>query len=139
MLETLKNWLKTYSNWGQGEIFIDYLPAEPGNGGLYQKGLQVLGRREDLLGNVTVFCRWRFLLRLMAQEEESWLPDFQQWVQQQCVLGLAPRFGDAPDQERIQAVNGRLKEASQPGCRVYEVELAADFIKKYEEKNDGEN
>ena len=134
MLETLKTWLKTYPQWGDTEISVDYLPAEPGSAGLYQRGLQELGRKADLLGNVTVSCRYRFLLRLMVQSGESWLPDFQQWVQCQSALGLTPRFGDVPEGERLQAVNGRLKEASQPGTGVFEVELVADFIKKYEEK-----
>ena len=131
MTEKLIFWLKTYPPMSDICFYEDFLPAEPGNAGLYQKGLQELSRREDLLGNVTAICRYRFLLRLMVQDLGSWLPDFQNWVQQQSLQGLAPRFGDG--QESLRAINGHLKEVSQPGTGVYEVELVAEFIKKYEE------
>lgn len=132
-------WLKTYPNWGGGDILPDYLDAEPGSAALYQKGLQEVKRVEDVLGNVAVHCRYRFLLRRMVRDGDMWLPDFQQWVQKQCALGLTPTFGDVPANERLQAENGKLLERSQPGTGVYEVTLVADFIKNYEEKNHGEN
>lgn len=131
MTEKLIAWLKTYPGLSGICFYEDYLPAEPGSAGLYQKGLQELRRTEDLLGNVTAICRYRFLLRLMVQDFQS-LPDFQNWVQEQSTLGLAPRFGHG--KETLRAINGHLKEASQPGTGVYEVELVAEFMKKYEEK-----
>ena len=139
ILEKMKSWLATCPVLEMGQICVDHLPAEPGCVGLYQKGLQEVRSWEDLLGNVMVHCRYRFLLRCMVLEDSAWLPEFQQWVQQQSALHLTPVFGDVPAEERLQAADGKLFERSQPGTRVCEIALVADFIKIYEEKEHGEN
>ncbi|MBQ7340906.1 MAG: hypothetical protein IJW41_01895 [Oscillospiraceae bacterium] len=139
MLEKIKSWLRTCPVLKMAEIHTDHLLAEPGSVGLYQKGLQEVSRREDLMGNVRVHCRYRFLLRCMVLEDSGWLSDFQQWVQQQSARRLTPVFGDVITEERLQAVDGKLLERSQPGTRVCEIALAADFIKIYEEKDHGKN
>ena len=105
----------------------------------FQKGLQEVNRTEDLVGNVKVHCRYRFVLRCMVLEDSAWLPVFQDWVQQQSALRLIPVLGDVPAEEQVQALDGKLLERSQPGTRVCEVALVADFIKIYEEKDHGEN
>ena len=61
--------------------------------------------------------------------------DFQEWVQQQSALGLAPIFGDAPGKERITAQNGVLYEADEEGTATYMVQLSVLFQKNYEVKN----
>lgn len=139
ILEKIINWLKTYPLWGEGGICVDHLDPEPGSAGLYQKGLQEKKRTEDVQGNVITHCRYRFLLRRMAQDKEQWLPDFQQWVQDQCAQRLIPHLGDEPVRERIQAVDGKLVEASQPGTGVYEVALVVDLIKNYQEEKYGKD
>lgn len=139
ILEKLMSWLQTCPVLQLKKLCVDHLPAEPGSAGLYQKGLQEVRCTEDLLGNVKVRCRYRFLLRCMVLEDSAWLPAFQQWVQQQAARHLTPVFGDIPAEERLQAVDGKLCERSQPGTRVCEIALVADYIKIYEEKEHGEN
>jgi len=136
-LEKLRKWLLTYPNWGEsGLMNVDYTDAVPGMG-LYPAGLEELSRQEDVLGNVTVKCRYHFALyRVTAVQEDKtadaqWLLSFQQWVQQQSVTGLAPQFGDVPGAERLRAQKGKLKEASQAGTATYVVTLTADFTKIY--------
>ena len=64
-------------------------------------------------------------------EDAQWLLSFQQWVQQQSIAGLAPKFGDVPAAEQLRAQKGKLKEASQAGTATYVVTLIADFTKIY--------
>jgi hypothetical protein len=139
ILEKLRAWLANCPVLQMKKICVDHLPAEPGSVGLYQKGLQEVRRTEDLVGNVKLHCRFRALLRCMVLEDSDWLPAFQQWVQQQSALHLTPVFGDVASEERLQAVDGKLSERSQPGTRVCEIALVADFIKIYKEKEHGEN
>lgn len=133
MLESLAKWLRTFPEW-EDSIRIDYVDAAPGSTGLYPKGLTELSRREDVLGNLTVRCRYDFLLRKMAgQSEENarWLLDFQTWVMEQDRLGLAPKFGDDPKNEKIRAFEGQLQSNSQVGSAMYTVRISAEFTKIY--------
>ncbi len=137
-LEKIRQWVLTYPQWGaDGVLYVDYTDAVPGNGGLYPVGMEELSRREDVLGNVTVQCRYRFnLYRVITgqadnRENAEWLMAFQQWVQQQCAAGLAPQFGDEPGKERLRAEKGKLSEASQTGTGTYVVTLTAEFMKTY--------
>ncbi len=136
-LETLRQWLRTYPGWGDGELPVDYADGIPDSFGLYPGGLEELSRQEDVMGNVTVEYRYHFTLhRITAGQgdntaEAAWLLDFQHWVQQQSILGLAPHFGDVPYAERLRAQKGELKEASQAATATYTVTLTADFIKNY--------
>lgn len=117
---------------------MDFTEQAPGNAGLFPKGLEEISRREDVLGNLQVTCRYRFALyRQTAGQgdgtaDAQWLLDFQNWVQQQSAAGLAPHFGDVPARERLQAQQGALQAASQTGT--YVVTLIADFMKVYEVK-----
>lgn len=136
-LEKMRQWLLNYPNWGEsGLLYVDYTDAVPGLG-LFPAGLEELGRKTDVLGNVTVKCRYNFALyRVTAAWEDkmkdaAWLLEFQQWVQKQSVAGLAPQFGDVPAAERLRAQKGKLKEASQAGTATYVVTLTADFTKIY--------
>lgn len=135
-LEKLRQWLQTYPNWGKSSLYVDYTDGATGNG-LYPAGLEELSRREDVLGNVALRCRYHFsLYRVTAAQEDKtedalWLLQFQQWVQQQSIAGLAPTFGDVPGAEQLRAQKGKLKEASQAGMATYVVNLTADFTKIY--------
>ena len=137
-LEKVRQWVQTFPKWEEGQLlYIDYTAAVPGNTGLYPMGMKVLGSQEDILGGVTVRCCYQFALyRVVSGQEDrdadaEWLLAFQEWVQQQSVLGYAPTFGDVPGQETIRAEKGRLKEGSQAGTGIYCVELTAEFVKKY--------
>lgn len=133
-LEKMQNWLKTYPYWTD-DLQVDFLESVPGNAGLYPEGLEIRSRQADVLGNQQVFCRYRFTIyRQTPGQEDSledaqWLLDFQDWVQRQSAAGLAPRFGDIPEQEWLQAQKGTLKKSGQ--TKVYAVTLVADFVREY--------
>ena len=137
-LEKVRQWVCSYPKWCEGEVlYIDHIDAVPGNSGLYPAGLEELSRHTDILGTVTVKCRYRFNLYRVATKQEDdpenaqWMMDFQQWVQQQCAAGLTPTFGDVPEQEWIRAEKGKLQDASQAGTGTYAVTLTAEFTKLY--------
>lgn len=137
-LEKVRQWVQTFPKWEAGSLlYIDHTAAVPGNTGLYPMGMEVVQTHEDILGGITARCRYRFsLYRVTASQEDReedalWLMEFQAWVQQQSLMGLAPTFGDEPAREQIRAEKGRLKEGSQTGTGVYAVELIAEFVKKY--------
>jgi len=138
-LEKLRQWLLTYPGWNS-LLQVDYMDPGPGNAGLFPGGLEELHRKEDVLGNLQISCRYQFALHCqMAGQQDGasnagWLLDFQNWVQAQSAAGLAPRFGDVPEQERLQARKGALKKADQVGTGTYMLTLMADFVKVYEEK-----
>ena len=137
ILETLRQWLRTFPQWEEGNLlYIDYTDALPGNLGLYPSGLEILSSQADIAGNVTLHCRYNFVLYRMGSavgdgKDAAWLLAFQNWVLQQSVAGLAPHFGDVPDAERIRAEKGKLTEASQPGSGVYAVMLTAEHVRKF--------
>ncbi len=138
-LEKLKVWLQTYPAW-EDTIQVDFAEDIPGNTGLFPTGVEELSRREDVLGNLQVECRYSFDLRRQVAggcdgtANAQWLLDFQIWVQQQSAGGLAPHFGDVPQQERMQVRGGSLKAVSPVGTGTYIVTLMADFMKVYEVK-----
>ena len=137
-LEKLRQWVQTFPKWEEGNLlYIDYTGAVPGNTGLYPMGMELVSRQEDITGGITAQCRYRFsLYRVTTGQEDNtqnaaWLMEFQNWVLQQSLQGLAPTFGDVPARERIRAEKGRLKSGSQTGTGVYSVELTTEFVKKY--------
>lgn len=137
-LEKVRQWVQTFPQWEEGNLlYIDFTGAMPGNAGLFPAGLEEVSRTEDVLGNVTVQCRYQFsLYRVVTGQEDNtvnahWMMDFQNWVREQSVLHLAPTFGDIPARERIRAEKGKLKDSSQVGTGVYVVQLTAEFVKEY--------
>ena len=140
VLQMVKQWLLTYPGWGATSVYVDYLDAATDAGGLYPQGLEEVKRTEDVLGNVTVSCRYQFALYWATSGQQDneknagLLLDFQQWVQRQNVAGLTPRFGDVASAEYIRAEKGKLQEASQVGTEIYTVRLIAEFLKQYEVK-----
>lgn len=137
VLETLRQWLLTFPQWEAGNLlYIDYTDAVPGNLGLYPAGLEILSSSADVAGNVTLRCRYNFVLYRMGSacadgRDAAWLLAFQNWVLEQSLAGLAPVFGEEPALERIRAEKGKLKETSQPGTGVYAVVLTAEFVRKF--------
>lgn len=136
MLDTMLAWLQTFPGW-EGILQIDYADSVPGNTGLYPRGITELSRREDVLGNVKVRCSCAFTLQRAAvpgMDNARWLLDFQNWVADQDRLGLAPKFGDEPKNERLRAFEGKLHSRSQAGSALYTVMITAEFTKLYEVK-----
>lgn len=138
MIQTILDWLKTYPEWKDAHIFVDTTCSTPGNVGLYPTGMERLSRREDVLGNVTVRNRNHFrLYRVCAGQSEDWdgarwISRFQDWVQLQDMMGLAPHFGDDPKAERIIAHSGKLHSTDRVGTVRYTVELTVDYEKTVE-------
>ena len=128
-LEKLQSWLSAYPNW---ETF-------PGNVCVLPKEKKEVFRREDVLGNSVMGCRyyvtliWETAGQIGDGKCAARLLDFQSWVQEQSILGLAPHFGDVPAQERVWTEKGGLTVGTQ--IVTYTVTLVADFTKVYEVKN----
>ncbi len=137
--ERIRQWLMGWPGWQEAEkLHIEYTDSAPGNCGLFSGGLEEVSRKADLLGNVTVRCRYRFeLCRVVAREADGnaavrWVQELQNWVQEQSVRGLAPVFGDVPGDEWIRGEKGHLLKNRQPGNAMYSVALSGEFTKKYE-------
>ena len=136
MLDVMKTWLETFPLW-KDVLHFDYADSVPGNTGLYPRGITELSSREDVLGNRKSRISCTFTLRRAAsggQENAQWLLDFQNWVMEQDRLGLAPKFGDEPQNERIRAFEGRLDSHKQVGSAFYTVQLTVEFTKLFEVK-----
>ena len=145
-LGKIRSFVKAYPG---ADIFrqfhVDYTDQIPFNGGVFPSGLVEIERRKDILGNITVRNQYNFGLYYVfekdpgddtgATENADWVMDFQEWVQAQSVMGLAPIFGDFPNDEKITAQNGVLYGADKEGTAMYMVQLSVQFIKFYEVKN----
>ena len=141
-LDTLREWLKTYPDFDiLGNFQVDYADKLPGSAGVFPDGLVEIKRSRDIMGNVTVTNQCNFGLFCVfekspgddvgASGNADWVADFQQWVQEQSVLRLAPTFGDDRNKEKITAQNGVLYAADEEGTAVYMVQLSIQFVKKY--------
>ena len=127
LLEQIKNWLVTFPQWDEQVLHIDTTAGEPDCCGLFPLGQELLETKQDVLGNVSQKLRYSFLLRRVAPRQESaavWLLGFQDWVRQQHLAGLVPRFGE---QCRIRAEKGKLVSATQTGTATYEVKIVIEF------------
>ena len=143
-LEKVRAWLRSFPDFDiLTEFQVDYLDhAVPNNGGIFPAGLVEVERRSDIVGNITVVNQYNFGIYsafckavgddVGATVNADWVMGFQEWVQEQSILGLAPSFGDEPQGERITAQNGVLYEASDEGTATYMVQLSVQFKKKYE-------
>lgn len=142
-LSKIREWLTTFpGNDRLQSMRVDYFSAEPDNGSIAPSGLTEISRTEDILGNKTVENQYNFGLYYVfakaaeddegATENADWLMDFQEWVQEQSVLGKVPTFGDKPKTEQIKAQNGTIYGANKEGAAIYMVQLSINFTKIYE-------
>lgn len=141
----IQDWLNTYEGISRiRDLRIDYYSPQPDNGSIDPSGVQIISIKEDILGNKTVDQQYNFALYYVlakepgddsgSEDNAAWLLDFQEWVNEQSLLGLAPTFGDDPKTEQIKAQNGSLTQATMDGVAIYMVQLSVNFIKKYEVK-----
>lgn len=141
-LEKITSFIKSYPGADSFRDFqIDYTDQIPINGSLAPSGLVEIGRITDICGNITVTNQYNFGLYCVfekapgdgagAKINAEWLMDFQEWVQERSILGMAPQFGDRPGQETITAQNGVLYDASEEGLGMYMVQIAVKFIKYF--------
>lgn len=142
-LEKMREWLKTYPGYDILHDFqVDYTDQIPANGGIFPNGLVEVERRRDIVGNVTVTNQYNFGLYYVFEKSPGddtgatvnagWVMDFQEWVQAQSAMGLAPAFGDEPSMEQISAQNGVMYDTDDEGTATYMVQLSVTFIKKFE-------
>lgn len=136
-LEKLRNWVESYPGTENLQcIRIDYYDPR-GDNSIGPAGLTEVSRKEDLCGNLTVKNRYSFgLYYVLSQQTDAltnaqWVLGFQQWVQQQDLLRLAPTFGDSPLSERISAGNGALYAQDANGTTTYLLQLTVEFTKYY--------
>ena len=122
---------------------VDYTDKLPNNGGLFPSGLVEIARHKDILGetawveNQYNFALYTVLVKSPDDDEGAtvnaeWVMEFQEWVQEQSVRGLAPTFGDEPRHEIMQAQNGTLVAADDEGTAVYVVQISVYFIKHFD-------
>lgn len=132
-LQKMQQWLQTYPGWEGIPISIDFTYATPVGLGLYSRGREEVGGKEDILGRKEFRCRFRFLLQLnrFAPDGAGDVASFQEWVAQQSAAGLTPRFGDAPEQEKMTSKLQQVKQHPNSGTELQAVELTAEFIKIY--------
>lgn len=139
-LNKIRQWLATFpGNDRLASLQVDYLSAEPGSGSIAPSGLVEISRKTDILGTVIVENQYNFGLYYVfakstqdddgATENADWLMNLQEWIQEQSVLNKAPRFGDEPMVERIQAQNGSVYGADEEGTAIYMVQLSVNFTK----------
>ena len=130
ILEQVRQWVATFPGW-DALPQIDCIGTIPGQVGLFPKGVELLGRMEDVLGNVKQFCRYGFSLQQVCAEGEGAAPmlQFQQWVTRQSEAGLAPCLGA---DTRWRAEAGQLIGSKGAGTMLYEVKLTAEFTKMNE-------
>ena len=132
MINTLKNWLKTFPGWPDAPFLTD--TTVPDSLGAFPRGLEVVQQQRDILGGCRQVCRLTLELGRVCPQDEAaaqWLMELQSWVLEQSALGLAPRFGDEPARERIVAEKAGLKDRTVPGTGIYTVKLTAQFVKHY--------
>lgn len=145
-LEKITDFIKSYPGADILRDFqIDYTDQIPANGGIFPSGLVEISRKADICGNVTVTNQYNFGLYYVFEKapgdgegaaiNADWLMDFQEWVQEQSVLGLTPKFGDRLSQETITAQNGVLYGAEAEGLATYMVQLSVQFIKYFPTTN----
>lgn len=142
-LEKIQEWVETYDQHNALSSFrVDY--AEDTSSGSDMSGLTELSRTVGILGNVTVTNQYAFALYLtfapsadnpIGATYADWVTAFQEWVQEQSVLGQAPAFGDRPRDEKIAVQNGTLYNTDSEGAVTYKVTLSVEFKKYYEVKN----
>lgn len=139
----IQTWLNTFPGIDRiKDMRIDYYSPDPDNGSIDPSGVQLVSIKEDILGNKTVEQQYNFALYYVLAKEPGgddsaktnaeWLLQFQNWVNKQSLLGLAPTFGADPKSEQIKAQNGSLTQASMDGIGIYMVQLSVNFIEKYE-------
>ena len=136
-LEKMRSFLMTFDGGALTQMDVDYTDKVPNAGGLFPSGLVEVSRTKDLLGNVSVTNQYNFALYTTLEkwrdgtDNAEWQMAFQEWVQEQSAMGLAPSFGDEPRRERITAQNGQLYGTDEEGTALYVIQVNVLFTKNY--------
>lgn len=125
-MENIINWLKGFPQW-QDALYVDHLEHTPGSCGLFPQGVQVLGRKTDILGGERLHLRSSYQLRRVTtpgMDNAQWLLQLQKWVLEQNRSGSAPSLGE---NTRWSVENGKLTPGKQPDTGIYTLELMAQY------------
>lgn len=142
-LDVMREFVESYEGFDVlGDLRIDYTSNVPNSAGLFPAGLVEVARRKDIFGNVESDRQANFALYTVMEKapgddsgatyNAGWLMGFQEWVLEQSALGLAPTFGDVPDEESMVAQNGQLYESDAEGWAMYAIQISASFTKRFE-------
>lgn len=142
-LQTMREFVAQYPDWDiLSQLTIDYTDRVPECAGLFPGGMVEVSRHRDILGRAWVVNQYNFALYAnlaKAPDEDAgatinadWVMGFQQWVQRQSMLGLAPTFGDVPRDETLRAQNGAIYAADDEGTALYVVQLSATYTTIYD-------
>jgi len=140
-LERMRGFVTRYGDERINSLTIDYTDQVPSSAGLFPGGLVELSRTKDIMGHVSVESQYNFALYTVlekspeddagATDNAEWQMRFQEWVQEQSAMGLAPSFGDEPRKERMVAQNGELYSADEEGTALYVIQISVSFTKNY--------
>lgn len=144
-LPALRSWLAGAPALADVEqLWVDHTSgsAPPGGeAGLYPRGVQVVARHANLLGDTALRCRARFDVRMvlpaipgddaLATQNAQRLLGLRRWVAAQSAAHTAPTFGDDPATETLQAAGARLESNDREGSATYTVTLTAEFDEKH--------
>lgn len=146
-LEKMREWIRTFvDSAGNGvpdNFFVDFTNEIPQNAGLFPTGTMEISRRADIAGNITVTNQYNFGLyavfekpadhEIESTRNAQWVMDFQQWVQDQSIMDLTPKFGNTAEwQESIKAQNGMFYGEKEEGATgIYMITIAVQFKKYY--------
>lgn len=130
----LHAWLQEYPDISKtGILLTDFTDALPGSTGLFPLGLQELRQKKNIAGGIKAENQEQYtLLRVTCGQQDNeenarWLLQFQNWIQQQSAMNLAPVFGE---NQQIRAEKGRLYRSNQAGTGIYTVIVTVSYTKK---------
>lgn len=144
-LEKLKAWIATFPGFdilsGFQVNFIDQIPvsAYP-----FPAGLVELERHCDIMGNPKTLNQYNFGLYHAFEKDQTmdqaalsleWVAEFQEWIQDQSIRGMAPVFGDEPQREKIMIPNGMFFKAENADALTYVLQIEVQFYKNYGRNN----
>lgn len=147
-LQKLREWIATFPEFDILSRFqVDSTDRVPNQGGIFPGGLVEISRQTTICGGVVVTNQLNFAVYYVfskAVEDDTdaafnadWVLSFQRWVQEQSVLGLAPKFGNTDQRnEQIKAENGTLYDAEESGTAMYAVQISVRFKISYQEENE---
>ncbi|MEZ3495950.1 MAG: hypothetical protein K1V97_00010 [Lachnospiraceae bacterium] len=125
------------------EIHIDWTDANAGSIGIMPTGESIVGRIQDVCGNVTLRKQYNVSIYAMEftiddvvrLETSGWLEDFTEWIEEQSAKHTIPVFGDNPDVEYMTAQNGMLFYISDNNrTGRYQIQIQCFYEKHYQAK-----
>lgn len=141
VFEKLRAWLSScpyLEKFSGGHV--DWLDNSAGCFGIMPAGSTTIRQTRDILGgrrivkqyNVALYARGWTVDDVVRLENTTFLDDFTQWVEDQQAMGLAPVFGDEPDEEEITAQNGMLYTLDPNGqTGRYQVQVGVTYVRNY--------